>query len=112
MGNALALKMGIEDCRTIASGAIGEGYTAIGTALNYPARIIMLTNLTDAHLWISNNGVDDKFVLPVNGQLVIDLTTNKSQNTGLYLPEGSKLYCKELNSPTKGDVYFTSFYGY
>lgn len=112
MGNALALRMGIETARTLAFGSIAAGYTAIGTSLNYPARIIMLVNLTDAHVWISDNGVDNKFVLPTNGQLVIDCTTNKSQDAGLYLPEGSKLYCKRLDVPTTGSVYFTSFYGY
>ena len=72
---------------------------------------MFVQNLTNATLWFSNDGVNDKFPLLPNAFIVWDLTTNKSQMEGLYLPALTQMYVRELGTPTSGSVYVTSMYG-
>jgi len=111
MARGLSIRMKAEACRSLAFGSIGAAYAAIGTALSNPARMILLQNLTDATVWISLDGVSDHFPLLNQGYLVLDISGNKTQDSGFYLAEGDKLYCKRLGTPTSGSVYFTAFYG-
>jgi len=114
MVQALTLRLNAEACRILDAATIaaaGAAYTAVGTALEHPARQILLQNYTDATLWFSFNGVVDNFPLLPNALLIQDITANKTFSEGFYLGEGKKLYCKQLGVPTTGNVYFTVFYG-
>lgn len=111
MARGLSIKMRAEACRSLAFGSIGAAYAGIGTVLANPARMIFLQNLTDATVWISLDGVNDHFPLLNQGYLLLDVSSNKTQDTGFFLAEGDRLYCKRLDTPTSGSVYFTSFYG-
>jgi hypothetical protein len=110
---ALALSMQFEPLRTLDYTVITGGYMGIGTALDHPARQILVQNLTDVLLVFSTDGINDHFVLPANGFLLSDITSNKTQQGGFYLAEGSRLYVNTVTGdPTKGGVYFTVVYGY
>lgn len=108
---SLAVRLRVEPVRDIAFGAIAVGYMGVGTAIDNPARMIFIQNLTDAALMFSFNGVDDHFPLPANGYVILDIASNQSNVQGLFLSEGDRLYVKQLAVPTAGSVYFTSFYG-
>jgi hypothetical protein len=74
--------------------------------------MIFVQNLTDTNVMFSLDGVNDHFPLPVNGFLVLDITANKTVDTGFFIAEGQRLYVKELlAAPSSGAVYFTVFYG-
>lgn len=108
---ALALRLNFEPIRTLAFGAIGGAYMGIGTPIDHPARQIKVDNLTDAELLFSINGIDDHFILPANGFLILDITTNQSLvGAGFYLGQGSRLYVKQSEVPTQGAVYFSVIY--
>jgi hypothetical protein len=110
---ALALSMQFEPLRSLAFGSIGGGYMGIGGPLNHPSRQILVQNLTDVLLVFSTDGIDDHFVLPAGGFLLSDITSNKTQQGGFYLAEGSRLYVNDVSgAPTKGGVYFTVVYGF
>jgi len=114
MVQALNLRLNAETCRTLDAATIagaGAVYTSIGTAIDHPARQILLQNYTDATLWFSFNGVDNHFPLLSNALFVLDITANKTFSEGFYLGEGKRLYCMQLGVPTTGSVYFTVFYG-
>ncbi len=108
---SLAIRMRPEVLRSLAFGSIGAGYAGVGTALTKPARIIIIQNYTDAQLMFSLDGVDDHFPLASNGQLVLDLSSNKTVDVGFFMAEGDRLYVKNIGSPTMGSVYFTALYG-
>lgn len=108
-----AIRLLPETVRTIAAGAIGVAYSGIGTAFDHPIRIIMIQNLTDQTVMFSFNGVDDHVPLPSNGFLLLDVTTNKASSGGaFYIAEGTRIYVREIVSPTSGDVYVSVFYGH
>lgn len=111
MARGLSIRSKFESIRTLAHGSIGAAYSAIGTPFQHPIRQFILTNLTDAALYFSLDGVNDHLVLPQSGYFVSDIASNKTQNTGLYLAKGDKFYVKEIGSPSSGAVYLSVMYG-
>jgi hypothetical protein len=107
----LAVRVRAEPVRTIAAASIGAAYMGVGTAIDHPARAILIQNLTDAALMFSLNGVDDNFPLPSNGLFIFDISSNMSISQGFFLAQHDRLYVKEIGVPTTGNVYFTVFYG-
>ena len=105
------IRMLPETCRTLAFGSIVAGYTAVGTPLLHPIRIMLIQNLTDAAVMFSLDGINDHFPLPLNGHLIVDITANKTTTSGFFLAESDRLYVKRIGVPANGAVYFTAFYG-
>jgi len=111
MAQSQAIRLVPESVRSLAFGSIGAGYTGIGTAIVNPVRMFHIQNLTDVTLMFSYDGVNDHFPLPPNGFLLLDITANKSRDHGFYLAEGTRVYVKEVGTPTSGSVYLTVYYG-
>lgn len=97
--------------RSIAAASIGSSYTAIGTPLLHPSRIIKIQNLTDSDVLISYDGVNDNDFVPSGGFTLYDISTNQVQTDGAFLLKGTTIYVKESGSPTTGSVYVTIGYG-
>ena len=109
---SLAIRMVPEAVRSLDGAAIGTVYMGVGTALDNPARIIVIQNLTDAEVMFSFDGIDDHIPLPTRGHIVLDISANKTIQTGFFMAEGQRLSVKHTGSqPTTGSVYFSSFYG-
>ena len=109
---SLAIKALFEPVRSIGFAAIQVGYTGIQTALNFPTRIIFVQNFTNATLMFSFDFIHDHFPLPPNSFLLLDLSSNKTLETGYFIAKGDRLYVKQLGvAPTSGSVYFTALYG-
>ena len=106
-----AIRFAPETLRTLAFGSIGAGYTAIGTAMANPIRILLLQNLTDESLMFSFDGVNDHIPLSLGAYLLIDVTANKSLPQGFYIAEGNSIYVKQIGAPTLGAAYISAFYG-
>ena len=107
----LGIKLLPETLRSLAYTSIGASYMGIGTALTQPARIIQIQNLTDASLLFSFDGISDHLLLPFNGFILLDVTTNKIEERGFFIAEGTRIYVKESGTPSTGSVYVSSFYG-
>ena len=109
----LAQRLLFDTVRTLAFGAIGAGYTAIGAATSFPARQFMIQNLTNGNLMFSTDGVNDMFPLAAGISWINDSTSNAvAKAGGFYLADGTILYVKQLGgAPSSGSVYFTIIYG-
>jgi len=108
---AQAIRLVPEPARTLAHGSIGASYMGVGTAFENPIRIIVIQNITDATLMFSFDGIDDHIPLPREGFILLDITANKSIEHGFYIPEGARIYVKQISAPTQGAVYVTAFHG-
>jgi len=108
-----AIRLMAEEVRELGFAAIlGAGvYSGVGTAIDHPARMIVIQNLTDADVMFSFNGVTDHLPLRQYTSLVLDITGNKTTTSGFYLAEGQRLYVTQIGVPTVGSVYLTVFYG-
>lgn len=108
---ALAIRFSAEPLRTLAAGSIVAGYTGIGTIVDHAIRILYVQNLTDARLLFSFDGVTDHFVLPENGFLLLDVTSNQTYRSGFFMPERGRVYVKQDQVPTTGNCHVSVFYG-
>lgn len=106
MQNALAIRLAIENLRSVAFGSISVAYAPLGIPLSNPSRKIFFFNNTDVLITFSDDGVNDKFVLPSGGQFILDETLDKS---GDYTAQGTQFYVK--GTPTMGSVYLSTWYG-
>jgi len=97
--------------KVLAFGSIGVNYAVVDSEFFHPTRLLIVQNLTDALLQFSTNGVDDKFPLPANGQIVLDFSANKVGNVSWFLPAKSSIYVKRIGTPTTGSVYITAVHG-
>jgi hypothetical protein len=46
-----------------------------------------------------------------DSSFILDVSSNKTIDTGFFIEKGTRLYVKEIDIPTTGSVYFTVFYG-
>jgi len=105
------MRVFFEPMRTLAAASIGVNYTAIGTPLVAPMRVMYIVNSTDAQLVFSIDGVTDHFTLVEAGYIVLDFGANKNQDSTWNLPTGTTFYVKQVGAPSTGSVYVTSVYG-
>lgn len=108
-----ASRAAFEPLRSLAFGSIAAGYTAVGTPLANPARILSIINMTDAAVILSLDGVNDHIICPANTGKVYDETTNRAGTIqGFYIPQGTQFYVKRAaGAPTSGSVYIEVQYG-
>ena len=106
-----AIRLVPDPARELAFGSIAAGYMGIGTSFTKPVRILILQNMTDANLWISFDGVDDHIPIVAGGYMIIDVTANKTVDSGFFIAEGTRMYVKRIGVPTSGSMYVSSFYG-
>jgi hypothetical protein len=107
----ISIRFRMEPIRSIAFGSISGTYMGIGTAVDNPILQFYIVNTTDANLMFSIDGVTDHFVIAASSFFLDDVSSNKGLGGGLYLSEGTRLYVKEIGTPTTGSVYFSAFYG-
>ena len=96
----------IDTIRTIGFAAIGAGYIAVGAAFAAPVRIISIKNTTNENIFFSDDGVNDKFVIPAGSGSVYDLTAARTNQENLFLAEGGFAYIRRAGgAPTSGNCY-------
>jgi hypothetical protein len=101
-----------EPLRSIGFASLSGAYAGVGMPFANPVKILKVTNLTDAALLVSFDGVTDMDVVPAMGAYVYDYSTNKTDAAGLLeQPTGKRLYVKEeLTAATVGTCYVTVIY--
>lgn len=110
--------------RSVGFAAIAAGatdYVAIGLPLAFKARQILIQNYTDVPLMFSFNGTEgddevDQFPLLSRGYLLLDVTSNKVNEEGFFIAEGTEVSVRYLTVapfavPTTGGVFVSVFYG-
>jgi len=101
----------LEAIRTLAFGAIGAGYTAIGASTTQQSRVVKLDNATNVAVFFSIDGLLDQIWLPSGGFFLLDLTANKVREDGFFIEEGTFFYVRAVGAlPTSGGVYITTVY--
>lgn len=100
--------------RSVNYTSISGTYVAIGTPISYPARLPTITNLTDANMIFSDDGINDKFIVPANSGRIIDIGANRTNLSGsLDAPRYTRFYVRqESAAPTTGNVYLDMMYAY
>ncbi len=110
---ANAVRAEWENLRSLAFGGISANYALVGTPLQDSTRMLKLTNLTDAALLISFDGVSDKDVIAAGSAWIYDITSNRTDLGGDFeIPAFRSIYVKqESSAATSGTLYVTVIYG-
>jgi hypothetical protein len=99
----------------------GDPTMPVGEQLEFASRLLIVQNFTDQEMFFSiqlsggwnadDADFNDRFVLPANGQLILDETTNRSLEASvLEFGIGVSFSCTSAVAPTTGSVYLSSFY--
>lgn len=105
---AIQLDLRASTLRTLAAGSISGTYANVGTPLESPMRIMIFQNLTDVTLTFSFASGMDHFVLPTQGQFVLDVSSDEFQGNGFIVSINTQMQVK--GSPSTGAVYISAFY--
>jgi len=103
---AYGRRVQFEAVREAAFGAIGAAYAALGAVLTDNARIISITNSTDAEVYISFDGVNNHIRLAANSFKIFDLTANKVRDDGYFIATNTQIYqMRVAGAPTVGSLW-------
>lgn len=105
---ALQLELRADALRTLAFGSISGTYAAIGIPFAHPTRIMIAQNLTNVQITYSFDGINDHFVLPAGGQMIMDVSSDEFQGNGFIIAVGTQMMAK--GAPASGNVYISAFY--
>ena len=109
---AIGIKVSFDAVRESAFGSILAAYSAVGAATTDYARLICMSNGTDADVYVSIDGTNNHFRIPANGFKLLDLTANKQSNSQLYMEKGITFYVKRVaGAPTTGTFWIELMYG-
>ncbi len=110
MSNAQSIRLNSIPVQAVAFGSVASSFTAMGVAMPEPIRILKVNNSTNADVYISFDGTTVNDVIVASSGMVIDVTTNKSIDQGMFLAKGTIVYLKYVSAPTSGNVYLSAYY--
>lgn len=100
-----------EPVREIAFGAIGVAYGAVGTLTTDYTRVLTIKNTTDKDVYFSMDGVTNHKRIISGTAEVIDITTNKVRDDGMFIAKGTVFYVKQASgAPTSGRIVVEVMY--
>jgi hypothetical protein len=102
----------IEPLRSLAAGSISGTYAAVGSALEFPSRIICLSNDTEGNMVFSRDGVNNEVFVPAGSFKLFDISTNHRpvNQDDFVFERGTQWYVKQLEAPVSGSVYIESIH--
>jgi hypothetical protein len=103
-----------EPLRTIAANAIGVGFTPLGTPFAHPIRLFKIVNTTNQIILISWDGLVSHDIVPSNGFVLYDISSNKTSNSNDWnFAQGTQIHVtySGVVAPTVGAVDLVAFYG-
>jgi len=108
---AFGTRIGVEALRTVAFGSVTSSYAAVGSATTDMIRLVAFNNGTNQSLLISLDGTTDHFRVVGNGFKLLDLTTNRVRDDGLFIAKGTTFYIKDEGvAPTSGSFWIEALY--
>ena len=107
-----AMRIRYEALRSLDFSGITATFATVGAAFSNPVRILKVTNLTDADLIVSFDGINDADIVATNGFYLYDYGSNRSDMAGnAEQSVGDRVYVRSASSdPTMGTVYVTVIY--
>lgn len=105
-------KAQVDTLRSAAFGSITGSYTAVGSPLAFPARIICFTNTTDKDVLVSMDGTTDQLIVPAGSFKLFDITTNHRpvNQDDFCFANGTQWYVKYVAAVGSGAFYIEIVY--
>ena len=108
----IAKRVRFETLRSLPFGSLSGAYTAIGSALTNPARLVKLTNDTDVNIFVSIDGTNDHIFIGPSSYALYDFGSNRTNLSGsLDIANGTRFFAREESAAaTSGAVYLEVIY--
>jgi hypothetical protein len=99
-----------EELRSLAFGSISGTYAELGDPLENQARLIKISNFTDAPLLLSIDRVEDHDFIAPKSFALYDVQANKNDvhEDDYVFGVGTQFYIKQVSAPSEGSVYLTA----
>jgi phage repressor protein C with HTH and peptisase S24 domain len=94
---AFGTRAEFDPVREVAFGGISATYAPVGGPLTDHARIVIMSNSGNAEVYISVDGINNNFRLASNSFKLIDFSTNKIRDDGLFVAVGTQFYVKQVS---------------
>ncbi len=104
----------IDTLRSLGSASIGAAFVAVGTPALMPVHVLCITNTTDADMIISDDGINNKLIIPKASFKLIDVSANRDEFNPanvLMFAARTQYYVKQVGAPSTGSVYIEIIYG-
>jgi len=102
---AYGTKATFDEIRQITA-PLTSDYQEVGSPLTDHARMIRIVNELNAELFISLDGFTDQIRMAPNSFFILDFSSNKVHNDGLFLPVGTQFFTKLVSgSPLSGTLW-------
>jgi len=103
---AYPIRLRAEAIREVAFGAITGALAAVGAATTNPGRLVRFVNTTDSELYVSLDGTNNHFRIPVASFMLLDVSTNQTTKDNFFIPEGQVFYVAHVGgAPTTGSFW-------
>jgi len=108
---AYGTRVKFDAIRELDFGDVSGTYAAIGTPTTDYARIISINSSLDDEVYISTDGSTNEIRLSSNSFILLDLSSNKVRDDGLFIPIGTQFYVKQVSGAvSSGSVWITIVY--
>lgn len=111
----MSKKVNFDTLRSLSHTGISGSYAAIGSALTYTPKQMVITNATDGDMIISDDNTNStgKLFMPAGSSRIYDFTSNAffGIDDNWVMAIGIIMYAKQSSAPTKGGIYLEYVYG-
>lgn len=94
---AFGTRANFDAVREVAFGGISGTYAVVGTPLTDHARVVVISNSTNAEIYISVDGTTNNLRLAANSFKLFDFSSNKIRDDGLFVAVGTQFYVKQVS---------------
>lgn len=103
---AFGTRVQFDSVRELAASSMSGAYSSLGTPTSDHTRLIILTNSTAQDIYMSFDGTTDHLRLAGNSFKLLDLSSNKIRDDGLFISSGTQIFTKFVSTTTAvGDVW-------
>lgn len=108
---AYGIELRSDAVRSLAFGSIGATYANVGTALEYPTRVLIVQNTTDVLLMLSFAGGVDHIPFPSGAIMILDVSSDRVTDGGYFISKKTQLQVKYVSgAPSSGTFYVTAMH--
>ncbi len=97
---AFGTRVNFDAIREIVAGSISGSYAALGVPTTGHARILSVNNATEQEVYITFDGTTDQLRMASNSFKLLDLSSNKVRDDGLFIAVGTQISVRFVSTTT------------
>lgn len=95
-----------EELKEIEFGDVSGTFATVGSPIGVHARILICNNALNQSVYLSFDGTTNHLRLAPNSYKLIDFSSNKIRDDGLFLASGTQVWIKEVSSSVSSGTFW------